>query len=102
MIADNYPATTVYLVIPSKLRFVALVANLLTCPKSLVFVNTMAEVNFLHETLSNMEMPQKSKRNFYRLHGDMEQPQRVENLKSFRADSEGDFRWKVFKISTKF
>jgi len=76
-------------VIPSKLRFVALIANLSKRPKSLVFVNTMAEVNFLHETLSNMEMPNGSMLNpltFYRLHGDMEQAERVANMTKFRAD----------------
>ena len=77
-------------VIPSKLRFVALIANVLKRPKSLVFVNTMAEVNFLHEILSNMEMPQNRKLTFYRLHGDMEQQERVENMTKFRADSHGE------------
>ena len=76
-------------VIPSKLRFVALIANVLKRPKSLVFVNTMAEVNFLHETLSNMEMPRGAKLTFYRLHGDMEQAERVANMTQFRADSKG-------------
>ena len=76
-------------VIPSKLRFVALVANVLKRQKSLVFVNTMAEVNFLHETLSNMGMPQNKELTFYRLHGDMEQQERVENMTKFRADSHG-------------
>ena len=50
----------------------------------------MAEVNFLHETLSNMEMPQNRKLTFYRLHGDMEQQERVENMTKCRADSHGE------------
>ena len=54
-------------VVPPKLRFVILACAILKARKSLIFVNTMAEVNFLHEVLSNIELPRKLKRSFYRL-----------------------------------
>jgi len=55
-------------VVPPKLRFVILVCSILKSRKSLVFVNTMAEVNFLHQILENIELPRKMKRTFYRYH----------------------------------
>ena len=76
-------------VIPPKQRLVLLVASVLKTNKSLVFVNTMAEVNFLHEVLSHMDLPRKVKRTFFRLHGDMEQAERLENFTQFQKTDKG-------------
>ena len=77
-------------VIPPKQRLVLLVASVLKTNKSLVFVNTMAEVNFLHEVLTHMDLPRKVKRTFFRLHGDMEQAERVENFTQFQKTDKGN------------
>ena len=47
-------------VIPPKQRLVLLVASVLKTNKSLVFVNTMAEVNFLHEVFESWHMSHMS------------------------------------------
>ena len=44
-------------VIPPKLRLIILAAAVLEKDKSVVFVNTMAEVNFIHEIFSKIGLP---------------------------------------------
>ncbi|CAG5088024.1 Oidioi.mRNA.OKI2018_I69.PAR.g11706.t1.cds [Oikopleura dioica] len=70
-------------VIPPKLRLICLASAILEKKKTLVFVNTMAEVNFLFEIFSKIGFPRKMKMLTHRLHGNMEQKERVENMNSF-------------------
>jgi ATP-dependent RNA helicase DDX31/DBP7 len=70
-------------VIPPKLRLICLASSILEKKKTLVFVNTMAEVNFLFEIFSKLGYPRKMKMQTHRLHGNMEQKERVENMNSF-------------------
>lgn len=54
-----------------------------------MFVNTMAEVNFLFEIFSKLGYPRKMKMQTHRLHGNMEQKERVENMNAFLKAEKG-------------